>query len=202
MTRMFSMIFVILFFFIMVLCAFQPICFANALEYSDYVITTNETDIYYSNCNLMLDKDTPLTLGYLRDNPIYVVYISSSGGNTPIQALRPNNTLCSLGNAQNGLIELNYTTNRYINSYYEQYGEEIWDYPIRVSTTGERITVYANKAYELSLLEKLAIIGRNVFYGSQTVMNFIVSTPLMLITCGLSLLGIVILIVKRVITVG
>ena len=202
MTRMFSMIFVILFFFIMVLCAFQPICFANALEYSDYVITTKETDIYYSDCNLMLDKDTPLTLGYLRDNPVYIVYISSSGGNTPILAIRPNNTTCSLGNAQNGLVELNYNTNTYINYFYEKYGEEVWDYPIRVGTTGDRITVYANKPYELSLLEKLAIVGRNVFGGAQTVMNFIATTPLMLITCGLSFLGIVILIVKRVITVG
>lgn len=203
MTRMFSMIFVILFFFIMVLCAFQPICFANALEeYNDYIITMQETDIYYSNCNLMLDKDTPLTLGYLRDNPIYTVYISSSGGNTPIQAIRPNNTVCSLGNAQNAPVALNYTTNTYINTYYEQYGEEVWDYPIRVGTTGDHITVYANKRYELSLIEKLAIVGRNVFDGAQTVLNFIVNTPLMLITCGLSFLGIVILIVRRVIFVG
>lgn len=197
MARMFSIIFVILFFFVMVLCAIQPICFANALEYSDYVITTKETDIYYSNCNLMLDKDTPLTLGYLRDNPIYIVYISSSGGNTPIQALRPNDTVCSLGNAQNGLVELNYITNTYINYFYEKYGEEVWDYPIRVGTTGDHITVYANKPYELTLLEKLYLIAVRVFDISSNAINFIIDNPVILLSVAISLITVAFVIAKR-----
>ena len=198
MTRMFSMIFVILFFFIMVLCALQPICFANALEeYNDYIITMEETDIYYSNCNLMLDKDTPLTLGYLRDNPIYIVYISSSGGNTPIQAVRPNNTVCSLGNAQNAPVALNYNTNTYINTYYEQYGEEVWDYPIRVGTTGDHITVYANKSYELSLLEKLYLIAVRVFEISSNAINFIIDNPVILLSVAISFITVAVVIAKR-----
>lgn len=203
MTKMFSIIFVLLFFLIMVLCAIQPICFTNALEYSDYVITTEEIDIYYSNCNLMLDKDTPLTLGYLRDNPVYTVYISSSGGNTPIHAVRPNDASCSLGNAQNAPVALNYNNQlSLINSYLDKYGEEIWDYPIRVGTTGDHITVYANKPYELSLLEKLYLISTHIITGASTVVNTIVNSPLMLISCGLSLLAVVILIFRRVLTVG
>lgn len=122
----------------------STIGFVHASEIYNYVIPTETATLSggYSY-NLYLDDNTPLTLGYLKDNPDFTITISSSSGNTPIQAIRPNNTSCSLGNAQNGPVALNYTTNAYINTYLDKYGDEIWDYPIRVgnATTGSILTI-------------------------------------------------------------
>lgn len=123
---------------------FSTIGFVHASEIYDYVIPSETATLSggYSY-NLYLDDNTPLTMGYLKDNPDFTITISTSSGNTPIAAIRPNDTSCSLGNAQNAPVELNYTTNTYINLYYEKYGEEVWDYPIRVgnSDTSSIITI-------------------------------------------------------------
>ena len=114
---------------------FSTIGFVHASEIYDYVIPTGTATLSGGyNYNLYLDDDTPLTLGYLKDNPNFTITVSTTSGNTPVQAIRPNNTSCSLGNARTAPVALNYNTNIYINSYYEQYGEEIWDYPIRVGS--------------------------------------------------------------------
>lgn len=206
MTRMFSIIFVILFFFIMVLCAVQPICFSNALEGNQfYTLSVEETELNYKAVYLMLDKDTPLTLGYLRDNPDYKVYITPSGGNTTICAVFPNGSTGSIVNtSSSGTIPYIITYNSYIQNLHDRYGDLIWDYPVELRNNASEpsVLVFASKNYELSLLEKLYLISTHIITGASAVVNTIVKSPLMLISCGLSLLAVVIVMFRRVLTAG
>ena len=208
MTRMFSMIFVILFFFIMVLCAFQPICFAHAVETGDSLTLSVKLIEFGSNkIYLMLDKDTPLTPRYIRDNPDYKVYISCTGNFGASVDVVVGNSYGSCGvwrgTESNTLYEFSYSNVQQMDYFVNKYSDYL-DSPIYITTGTDRpiFTVYASKNYELTLLEKMAIVGDNIFANAQTVITFVAKTPLLLLTFGLSILAFVIAFVRRTITAG
>lgn len=208
MTRMFSMIFVILFFFIMVLCAFQPICFADATttDYK-YVLTTETTQINTGKFYLMLDKYTPLTLRYFKENPDYNIQLHGDIAGFKI--------LCEADPTTTGIFNCGaYTDSTYIVNYasvsawvYVYEKEDILlDSPLYVmhAENGANTVYQVCSAwnYEVPLLDRLAVVGNEVFKNSQTLINFIIKYPLLLISFGLLLVSSIIAITKRVITVG
>ena len=203
MTRMFSMIFVILFFFIMVLCAFQPICFAHAVETGDSLTLSVKLIEFGSNkIYLMLDNDTPLTPRYIRDNPDYKVYISCTGNFSVLVNVAVGNSYGSCGvwrgSNANTLYEFSYSNVETMDTYVNKYSDYL-DSPIYITCgyNNPIFTVYASKNYELTLLEQLYLIAVRVFDISSNAINFIINNPVILLSVAISLITVAVVIAKR-----
>ena len=211
MTKMISLIIVVLFFFVMVLCAIQPICFPNAteLEYN-HRLSIVDTEINANEFHLMLDPETPLTLRFFKDNPDYFINIVSSDNGFSVQCDDHTSTTSIFNVGASAGVEYRLCYDN-ISAWVWVYEQEeiILDSPLYVShvvfNEKEQDTtymVYSAWNYQVPLLEKMAVLGSHLLTNAQTVVNFIVKTPLMLITFGLSLLAFVFTITKRFIQVG
>lgn len=202
MTKMFSMIFVILFLFIMVLCAIQPIAFAHAVETGDSLtLSVKLIELSSRKIYLMLDEDTPLTPRYIMDNPEYKVYISCSGNFGASVDIAVGNSYGTAGvwrgADSNTLYEFSYA-NSTIDTYANKYNDYL-DSPIYVSCGHDKPTfaVYASKNYELTLLEKLYLVAVRVFDISRNAINFILDNPVILLSVAISLITVAVVIAKR-----
>lgn len=207
MTKMISLIFVILFFFIMVLCAIQPICFPNAteLEYS-HRLSIVDTEINTNEFHLMLDSETPLTLRFFKDNPDYFINIVSSNNGFSVQCDDHTSTtsIFNVGTMAGVEYRLCYDN---INAWVWVYEQEdlILDSPLYINHVvfNENVQdttykVYSAWNYQVPLLEKLGALGSHLISNANTIVSFIAKTPLLLITFGISLLAFVISITKRI----
>lgn len=127
----------------------STIGFVHASEIYDYIIPTGTATLSGGyQYNLMLDDDTPLTLGFLRDNPDYQVSINPSGGNTSVSAVFTNGSTGSIVNtSSSGTIPYIITYNSYIQNLHDRYGDVIWDYPVRLSNNGSTAIISINSNY-------------------------------------------------------
>lgn len=211
MTKMISLIIVILFFFIMVLCAIQPICFPNAteLEYN-HRLSIVDTEINANEFHLMLDSETPLTLRFFKDNPDYFINIVSSDNGFSVQCDDHTSTtsIFNVGTMAGVEYRLCYDN---ISSWVWVYEQEelILDSPLYISHVvfneeqqDTTYKVYSAWNYQVPLLEKLGILGSHLISNANTIVSFIAKTPLLLITFGIPLLAFVISITKRIFQVG
>ena len=208
MTKMISLIIVILFFFIMVLCAIQPICFPNAteLEYN-HRLSIVDTEINTDRFHLMLDNETPLTLRYFKDNPDFYINIVCSHGGYSVQCDDHTSTtsIFNVGNTANTEYRLCYENISAWVWVYEQ-EESILDSPLYISfpsyddtLTGINSTfrVYSAWNYQKPLLEKLGMVITQVINFSRTAIRFIIDNPLILLSVAVSFVSVAIIVAKR-----
>lgn len=202
MQKTFAIIFAVLLSFIFMLCALEPIIvrpMAAEINNMEIVVLSIENKKYTSiksdaNVYLYLSDSTPLTVAFLAENKDYYVQLNSTRELSLNLGKNQYKAQMGLGN-----VKLSYAT--FATDYEADPTNAKWQEPINVENNASGyLTIFDSQAsaeYKENFLNVFGNFFSSFWDTAKTVINFVVSHPIVLISVGVAFFGSVLVVARR-----
>ncbi len=202
MQKTFAIIFAVVAMFIFMLCAIEPIIVRPmaaevnnmeivvlSIENKKYTSTKSDAKVY-----LYLSDSTPLTVAFLAENKDY--YVQLNGTRELSLNLGSNQYKAQMGY---GIVKLSYAT--FATDYEADPTNAKWKEPINVQNNASGYyTIFDSQSsaeYKESFLKVFGNFFSSFWTTTKTVIDFVVSNPIVLISVGVAFFGSILVFARR-----